>query len=108
MSVASGTPGGSTELHWVGFPGVLASAIRPDVNSSSDTPEDAKRDQRGSVVQSERCRATTISGVVRRLMVKPSNARGAKELTNAESHGHRDRSSGNQTDHGGPHRAPPR
>ena len=56
--------GGSTELHRVGFPGVLASAIRPDANSSSDTPEDAKRDQRGSVLQSERCRATTISGVV--------------------------------------------
>jgi hypothetical protein len=36
----------------------------------------------------------------RRPTVKPSTACGAEELTNAESQGHRDRSSGNQTDHG--------
>jgi len=63
VSVSTGTLGGSTELHRVGFPGVLASAIRSDANSPNDTPEDAKRDQRGCLLQSERCRATTISGV---------------------------------------------
>ena len=39
MTVVTATVGEGTEPHRVGFPGVLASAIRPDVNSSSDLPK---------------------------------------------------------------------
>ena len=90
MTLVTATLGEGTELHRVALESqperVCSARISPSHDADGCIPSDVGRQR--SVVSSPR------------LTVKPSNARGAEEFTDAESHGHRDRSSGNQPDHG--------
>ena len=90
MTLVTATLGEGTELHRVALESqperACSARISPSHDADGCIPSDVGR-QRSEVSSP-------------RLTVKPSNARGAEEFTDTESDGHRDRSSGYQTDHG--------